>query len=571
MPSTEATTPEAPPSSGAEALPSLPKHKFTLYPRDIVNWLARIAPYTTLVGFPRSFTLDVLPDLGSEFASETIMRDFDQVWLQYDPRSRNALARACFRASFWLICVTAVPRIMLSGFSLAAPSLVYDLLEYLSNPETSSRTPLRLFSMTIVVFGGQAASTALHGMLANRMTIFLRAILVSKVSAKNVNLQSTSETKSKMLSLIDADVETLLGAGLQFHNYWLSTVEFGVSLYLLSRIVGNAAFLCLLPLFSLIMIVWQLTWRLGRERIYWNKATKMRISKTTEMLCTFTSVKMMSIELKIGEFLKSLRSEELIASKAAKWSIVRTVAALPLNFWFGPIMIIYGGIKLSIWNKGLEPLTVFPVLAYLEVTSDAISDQTRVIPQIEALLASFARIQDFLALEERKDERIVRDFTNGDESSMEKSMPSTDSKEQDTCLSIEKLSVVGHDNTTDILKDFDLHSTIGTLTMVTGPVGSGKSLLLKTILGETVFHKGKIEIADSKLAYCGQDAWLPDVPIKAVIIGDTPFEKAWYDDVLIACELESDLKLLPDGDNTLTRSSQVKLTKSQRQRIVSNA
>lgn len=83
MKATEVTTQEeAPPAS--EETPLLPpqKQNFTWNPRELVNWLIQIVPSKALVGFHMSFTVEGLPGLGAQLASDAILRDFDKVWLR---------------------------------------------------------------------------------------------------------------------------------------------------------------------------------------------------------------------------------------------------------------------------------------------------------------------------------------------------------------------------------------------------------------------------------------------------------------------------------------------------------
>lgn len=47
------------------------------------------------------------------------------------------------------------------------------------------------------------------------------------------------------------------------------------------------------------------------------------------------------------------------------------------------------------------------------------------------------------------------------------------------------------------------------------------------------------------------------------------YKQDWYDEVVIACALEADFQMLPQGDSTIVGSKGMKLSGGQRQRVVS--
>jgi len=112
-------------------------------------------------------------------------------------------------------------------------------------------------------------------------------------------------------------------------------------------------------------------------------------------------------------------------------------------------------------------------------------------------------------------------------------------------------------------------SRSGSLTMIVGPVGSGKSTFLKTIAGEVPLRQGRLRVQQSDIALCNQTAWLCNSTIRENIIGQTDgvFEAGWYDTVISACALDIDFAHLPLGDATIVGSKGVKLSGGQRQRI----
>uniref|UniRef100_A0A8C3UX25 ABC-type glutathione-S-conjugate transporter n=1 Tax=Catharus ustulatus TaxID=91951 RepID=A0A8C3UX25_CATUS len=101
------------------------------------------------------------------------------------------------------------------------------------------------------------------------------------------------------------------------------------------------------------------------------------------------------------------------------------------------------------------------------------------------------------------------------------------------------------------IRDVTLDITPGSLVAVVGPVGSGKSSLVSAMLGEMENIKGHINIQGS-LAYVPQQAWI---------------QNDRYQQVIKACALLPDLKLLPAGDQTEIGEKGINLSGGQKQRV----
>jgi len=98
-------------------------------------------------------------------------------------------------------------------------------------------------------------------------------------------------------------------------------------------------------------------------------------------------------------------------------------------------------------------------------------------------------------------------------------------------------------------------------------VGSGKSVLLNGIMGETIKMSGSIQIASRRMAFCNQTPWLLNSTLKTNILGIAQYQKEWYDTVLRACGLQEDISHFPDGDQTTIGPKGSALSGGQRQRV----
>lgn len=117
------------------------------------------------------------------------------------------------------------------------------------------------------------------------------------------------------------------------------------------------------------------------------------------------------------------------------------------------------------------------------------------------------------------------------------------------------------------LRNFNVTIKSNKLTMIVGPIASGKSTMLKAILGELKPKVGTVAVSSKEIAFCDQTPWLRNATIRENILGFAPFDKAWYQCVVRECCLEPDLLQLPDGDQTIVGSSGITLSGGQKERV----
>lgn len=138
-----------------------------------------------------------------------------------------------------------------------------------------------------------------------------------------------------------------------------------------------------------------------------------------------------------------------------------------------------------------------------------------------------------------------------------------------------------------VLRGLNLEFPNNSLTVISGPTGSGKSLLLAAILGEVdVLDRhitvprappvdqrfdGKATAADwiipSCIAFVAQTPWIENMSIKDNILFGLPYDETRYNTVLKACALAQDLTLFDDGDLTEVGAQGISLSGGQKWRL----
>ena len=100
------------------------------------------------------------------------------------------------------------------------------------------------------------------------------------------------------------------------------------------------------------------------------------------------------------------------------------------------------------------------------------------------------------------------------------------------------------------LSKINLRLTPGTLTVIVGHVGSGKSSLLACILGEMSLHSGGVtwhsgDHHQTRLGFLAQRPWLLHASVRDNILFGSKMNQKRYDKVIRACGLDEELALFP--------------------------
>lgn len=131
-----------------------------------------------------------------------------------------------------------------------------------------------------------------------------------------------------------------------------------------------------------------------------------------------------------------------------------------------------------------------------------------------------------------------------------------------------------------VLRDVDVDVSAGEFVVVHGATGCGKSALLLAMLGE--LYKLPTDGSPSagagfqvggRVVYCAEVPWLRQGTVREnirLVADDAPessTEREWYERVLEACALHTDVKALAKGDRTMVGEGGSKLSGGQRARV----
>lgn len=244
--------------------------------------------------------------------------------------------------------------------------------------------------------------------------------------------------------------------------------------------------------------------------------------------------------------------------------IVRTDSGLSANAlgMFAPVFTIvaYAGVANS-RGQGLDTETAFTSIAILAMVTHPANMVMTMVPKAVVSYSSFARIQTYLLGERPAN-------TSPDSKDFVDCRPVK--PEDGVAISLQHVSITNPLNSKLVLQEINVKVPFGSVVVLTGPVGSGKTILARTLLGEITPSLGSVHVSPGNIAYCSQIPWLPNQSIRNAICGPNfteDWDEAWYQRSVHACALESDCDDLPYGDSTVVGSKGMNISGGQRQRV----
>lgn len=233
--------------------------------------------------------------------------------------------------------------------------------------------------------------------------------------------------------------------------------------------------------------------------------------------------------------------------------------------------VVYAIIAVNTKNETLISSQAFASLSLISLVTSPLIRFCQALPGLAQAATCFGRIENFCLKESTFDDAdgltALAGTRNVDVNLREMRYKSPGKDAQ--LITFERADVAWDSESSPVLRNLTLKISSG-LTAIAGPVASGKSTLLWTILGETTLKAGSMTSAVSRAAFCAQMPWIMDESIRHNITLGLEFDQDWYNFSISCSCLQQDLDDLPQGDQTLAGSSGASLSGGQRQRVVSN-
>ncbi|CAL1703415.1 unnamed protein product [Somion occarium] len=494
--------------------------------------------------------------------------------LEKTPKGSFFLLRASFRAFGPSFLSPVIPRIILLLSTFAQPLLVTQMISFVSDSNRSAEEGWALVGGFVCVYGIMALATSLYWEKVFDLTVLYRGALVRNIYTKSLRLSSyraRSLGSGVASTYMSVDVERICQGTEFFHEMWASFLSVILAVIVVYSQATWPAFLPLVVTTLLITAASRISKHLGAQQSAWLAATDRRVKFLSSIINKFLPIKWANYEDILAQRVAELRAKEM---KEANTFFVYFTVVASLSLTSGSLctLAVLGPYAAIAGHHGHGPLDVnhvFTIVTAVNLLNFPLNMLGQYLPILVASYASLKRIESFLLLDEKSDDEDeeLEDDSDKDPSLNEKAMQTLKPDDHFTPIIMSSASFSWDPEADAFLKDVTVEFNTSQLHICAGSVASGKSLLLLSILGETVLRGGRYARPPIRFAYASQDALIVTGTIRDNILFGTEFDERRYLKVLEACALTSEVQKFRAGDQTMLGEKGSRLSGGQRQRV----
>ncbi|XP_070222851.1 ATP-binding cassette sub-family C member 4-like isoform X1 [Bos mutus] len=383
-----------------------------------------------------------------------------------------------------------------------------------------------------------------------RVGMRLRVAVCHMIYRKALRLSSSAmgkTTTGQIVNLLSNDVNRFDQVTMFLHYLWVGPLQVIAVTALLWMEIGMSCLAGMAVLIILLLLQSCFGMSFSSLRSRTAALTDDRIRTMSEVITGIRTVKMNVWEQSFINLITRLRRKEI--SKILRSSYLRAMN-LTSFFAVSKIMIFVTFIANELLDNLITASQVFVVVTLFEALRFSSTLYfPMAVEKVSEAVVSIRRIKNFLLLDE-----VSQCYPQ---------LPS-DGK---TIVDVQAFSASWEKaSETPTLQGLSFSVRPGELLAVVGPVGAGKSSLLHALLGELPPCQGKISV-HGRIAYVSQQPWVFPGTVRSNILFGKKYEEDRYEEVIKACALEEDLRLLGDEEIIKIGDGRTQLSEGQKARI----
>lgn len=503
------------------------------------------------VGFKRPLQIEDVPHVADADSAEEVycaFRDRLEAEGLIDTRS---LAKATLLSVWKEVVLSAFLSTILVCASYVGPYLMDAFVQYLyGNQQFRYQGYALAASFFVAKLTESLAQRQLYFKL-QKIGIHFKVAFIAAIYKKGLLLSSQARqrhTSGEIINYMSVDAERIGDFSWYLHEFWCVPLQVFLGLFVLYKSLGLASLVGL----AAIVVIMIGNAPLGNlQEKFQDKimeAKDKRMKATSETLRNMKILKLQAWETRFLQKLVNMRKVE--CSWLRKYLFAEVMLAFA--YWTAPsfVSVVTFGACMLIG----VPLTagrILSALATFRILQEPIYNLPDLISKIAQTKVSLDRLAIFLQEEELQCnaiEHVSKDKT-------------------DIAIEIQQGDFSWDPSSSSLtLRDIELHVDRGMTVAICGTVGSGKSSLIASILGEIPKISGTVRVSGTK-AYVAQSPWIQSGKIEENILFGKQMDRVKYENALEACALKKDLELFPYGDQTEIGERGINLSGGQKQRI----
>ena len=512
------------------------------------------------LGYKQYLTEDDLPPLPRSFKSGYLSEVFEEHWNKQLKKSNPSLG--------WSILVTFGPRIVLGGMfkaiqdilQFSQPLMLRYLIQFVNVYNYEQSQPItRGVSLVIAMFIISVSQTALlHQYFWNIFNVGMnvKSSLIATIYKKALKLSNEArgeKATGDIVNLMSVDTQRLADLSNVGSIIWSGPFQIILCLVSLHSLLGNSMWVGVVVMLILIPLNSYFTKYIKTLQKSQMKNKDERTRVIAEILNNIKSLKLYGWEKPYKAKLNHVRNEKELKN-LIKMSKVQ--AYLSGQWMMAPFLVSCSTFAAFIWleNKPLTTDLVFPALTLFNLLQFPLAVIPMAITSFIEAQVAIGRLSSFLRSEELQPDAVThleKAKRVGDVSVEIKDGTFLWQRKPEYKIALDKINFLAKK---------------GELSCIVGRVGSGKSALIQSILGDLNRINGSVTI-HGEIAYVAQVPWIMNGTVRENILFGHRYDPVFYEKTVKACALTVDFAILKDGDHTLVGEKGISLSGGQKARI----
>lgn len=278
-----------------------------------------------------------------------------------------------------------------------------------------------------------------------------------------------------------------------------------------------------------------------------------RVTLMTQAMNAIRVVKYFAWEKSVEKEVMDIRDRELSSRK----KLARSEVLSGLGYMAVSTIVLFIALAThALRGQKIDAALIFTCISLFGLIEGPFGDLSHLISRCTNGYVGAIRLSKFLKQETKQESEAAEE--------------GTPEKNSDAGLELKNVTAYFEDPQSPVLKNINLKVNHGESIAIVGPVGSGKSSLLYSILGELKISDGKVIFSDNirpKISYLPQEAYIINsTMIENIVFGEDISDDEIQQALLFSC-LATDLLQFSGGLQTEIGEKGVNLSGGQKQRV----
>ncbi|XP_072483308.1 ATP-binding cassette sub-family C member 2 [Notamacropus eugenii] len=467
-----------------------------------------------------------------------------------DDFAKSWLIKVLFKTFRGILIKSFFYKLAQDILTFLSPQLLKLMISFASDPSTYVWQGYGYSALFFVVALIQSFSLQWYFQYCFFLGMSVRTTLMAAVYRKTMTISNNARrqyTIGETVNLMSVDAQRFMDVTNFIHLLWSCPFQIVLSIVFLWMELGPSILAGLGVMILLIPVNGVLATKCRAIQVENMKNKDKRLKLMNEVLSGIKILKYFAWEPSFMEQIQGIRKTEL--KNLRSFALLQSVVVFIFNL--APVLVSVITFTVYVMvdeNNILDAQKAFTSITLFNILRFPLAMLPMMISSLLQVSVSTERLEKYLTGGDLDTSNIGQDVDSG------------------KAIQFHEASFTWDRSIEPAVRNVTLDVKTGQLVAVVGVVGSGKSSLMSAMLGEMEPIHGHINIKGS-IAYVPQQSWIQNGTLKDNILFGAPLDEKRYQQVLEACALLPDLKILPGGDLTEIGEKGINLSGGQKQRI----